>query len=189
MSIVLRPRVPSSPVSQATLSAIAWHALLKTADKEAVRDNLTPATSHVVNLTVSGDVDGQAFERHIAGVLSVGSDSTRATSATPDLNRVVGSILAKLNERTRAAILRDLPEQFAEAGCELPEVSGAIAEETAVMLSRLRAKKSIAVRGSVSVKYRLDSDGDSDGGDSADGGSEDHPATVATGPRLAPAGC
>jgi hypothetical protein len=156
MSTLLRAAstVNSSPAPSA-VAAIAWHALLKTADKEACRDDLEAGSTHIVNLNVAGDIDGQAFDQHITAVLAVGHESTRATSATPSVDRVIASILAKLNEATREAILRDLPEVYAANGCELPEVPAAIAEKTSAMLQRLRAKKQIDVRGSVSVKYSL----------------------------------
>jgi hypothetical protein len=171
-STLLRSARPANP-SPAGLAAIAWHALLKTADKEAVRDDLAPGSSHCVNLTVAGDVDGQSFERSISAVLSVGHDSTRATSATPAADRVIASILAKLNERTREAILRDLPEDFAANDCSLPDVAPELAVKAAAMLSRLRAKKPIDVRGSVSCRYSLVDDHFADAaGGGGDGASE-----------------
>lgn len=164
MSTVLRAPSPvnsaasfatSSPAPSAVISAVAWHTLLKTADKEACRDNLIAGESHVVNLSVTGDVDGQTFSEHMRAVVTVGHDTTRASSATPDLGHLIGAILSKLNEATREAILRDLPEQYAAAGCQLPEVSQEIADKTDAMLKRLRAKRTTNVRGSVSVKYCL----------------------------------
>lgn len=138
-------------------SAVAWHALLKTADKQAIRADLPAGSHHTVNLAISGDVDGEPFDQSFSAILSVGVDSTRATSATPSLEKIVGAILGKLNERTREAILRDLPEDFAANGCDLPEVPEAIAEKASAMLSRLRAKKSVDVRGSVSCKPVIES--------------------------------
>jgi hypothetical protein len=157
------PRTTSFPAPSAVISAVAWHALLKTSDKEACRDDLIAGESHLVNLCVSGDVDGQAFAEQMRAVVSVGHDSTRASSATPDLGHLIGAILSKLNEATREAILRDLPEQYAAAGCQLPEVSQEIADKTDAMLKRLRAKRTINVRGSVSVKYCLADDGNGTG--------------------------
>lgn len=145
----------SAPPVNSAISAVAWHALLKVADKESVRDDLAPGSLHSIDMAVSGSIDGEDFEQHIAATMTVGHDSTRATSATPALAEVVGAILAKLNTATREAILRDLPEQFAAAGCQLPEVPSDIAEKAAAMLVRLRAKKSVDVRGPVSCKYRL----------------------------------
>jgi hypothetical protein len=157
MSTLLRPprRANRTATPPAIVSAVAWHALLKTADKETVRNDLAAGSAHSVNLTVCGDIDGEPFEQAISAILSVAHDSSRASSSTPALDHLIGSILAKLNARTRDAILRELPEQFAAAGCQLPEVPAEIAERTAVMLSRLRAKQSVPVRGSVSCRYRL----------------------------------
>jgi hypothetical protein len=161
MSTVLRSARPVNSAASAsasplaTLSAVAWHALQKTADKEAARDDLPPGSAHLVNFAILGDIDGERFEQSISATLTVGHDSTRATSSTPSADRVVASILAKLNERTREAILRDLPEDFAANGCSLPDVSPELAEKAAGMLVRLRAKKTVDVRGSISCKYRL----------------------------------
>ena len=57
--------------------------------------------------------------------------------------------------QTRDAILRDLPEEFERAGCELPKVSAELLDETDQILKRLRAKKQIKAHGAVSCKYEL----------------------------------
>ncbi len=157
MSTLLHPtrRANRTATPSSVVSAIAWHALLKTADKEAVRDDLEAGETHRIDLAVSGSIDGESFEQSISAILSVGHDSQRASSATPDVNCIVAAILAKLNTATREAILRDLPEQFAAAGCTLPDVPAGITEAATAMLVRLRAKKTTNVRGSVSCKYRL----------------------------------
>ena len=147
---------PIAPRSRRhTTTTALWAALSRVADKEANRDDLPAGSAYIVNLLVTGEIDGQPIEQALSAVLTVGHDSTRATSATPAVDRLIGSILAKLNTVTREAILRELPEQFEAAGCVPPEVPADVVEKTAGMLKRLRAKQSQAVRGSVSVKYRL----------------------------------
>jgi hypothetical protein len=148
MATLLRP---TRSVNSANLAAVAWHALLKTADREAVRDDLSAGTAHTIDLAVSGTVDGEEFFEHIVGQLSVGHDSQRASSANPPLDKLIGYILSQLNESHRNAILR-LPALYAEQGCELPEVSPAIAAETDAFLKKFRAAKTAKVRGSVSFK-------------------------------------
>ena len=127
------------PVNSAT-AAVAWFSLLKTAEKEAVRDDLKAGSSHTIDLVVSGSVDGHFFDEHVAGQLSVGHDSQRASSSNPPLDKLIGYILSQLNETHRAAILR-LPALYVAQGCELPEVSPAIAAETDAFLKKFRAAK------------------------------------------------
>lgn len=149
------PKLLHPAVQGNIASAAVWFALAKTADKEANRDDLPAGSAHDVRLRITGEVDGNPVDQSIAAILTVGHDSTRATSATPAVDRLIGSILAKLNTATREAVLRELPEQFEAAGCVLPEVPADVVEKTATMLKRLRAKQSQAVRGPVSVKYSL----------------------------------
>lgn len=67
----------------------------------------------------------------------------------------MANILAKLNPATRAKILRELPENFAEAGGKLPVVSEELVEAVAAMLKRLRAKITVTSRGPVRCEYRV----------------------------------
>jgi hypothetical protein len=147
MSTLLRS---APPVNSAT-AAVAWHALLKASDKAAVRDNLSPGTSHTIDLAISGEVDGHFFDEHVAGQLSVGHDSQRGSSSNPPLDKLIGYILSQINETHRAAILR-LPALYVAQGCELPEVSPSIAAETDAFLKQFRAAKTANIRGSVSFK-------------------------------------
>lgn len=144
-----------APLTAAGLATL-FHTLAKAADKEAIRDDLRAGSCQIVNATISGDIDGAAFQPlAISAVLTVGHDSQRASTVTPAVPHLIASILAKLNGQTRDAILRDLPNDFDAAGCKLPEVPAELIERTEAMLIRLRAKVSSPVRGSVSCKYSV----------------------------------
>jgi hypothetical protein len=137
------------------VSSIAWHALAKVAAKEGSRDDLQPGSSHVCRLSVNGDIDGREFDESFEAILSVGHDTTKASSATPELPLLVANILAKLNAATRESVLRDLPEVFAANGGKLPAVDAAITGAAESMLQRLRAKSTVTARGAVTCKHSL----------------------------------
>ena len=148
--------------------AVLWHSLLKVADKESgsLRDDLAQGSAHTIKLLVSGTIDGRQVNQPINAILAVGHDSTCATSSTPALPLIVGHILAKLNDRTRQSILRDLPEYFQQMAARCLTCPRPSPKKCAAMLVRLRAKKTVDVRGSVSAKYSLSnnaSEDDSDG--------------------------
>ena len=148
-----KPSQPSQP-SPAAL-ATAWAALGKIASKEGNRDLMPEGSNHTVNLAILGDVDGEMVEIQVGSRLSVGFDSTRASSVTPDADHVVAYLLSRMNPATRARVLSELPEQFAANGNHLPEVDSSLIDAAEGMLTRLRAKVEQNVRGSVAVKYLL----------------------------------
>ncbi len=135
--------------------AAAWAAVEKVAAKEGGRDDLTPGASHVVHLTVAGDVDGTPLEQSFSGVLTVGHDQRRATSATPAQPRLVAAILAKLNQVTRNRVLRELPAEFAASGGLLPVADEQLVTEAEEMLRKLRAEHEVVARGAVRCEYKL----------------------------------
>ena len=143
-------------LAQAGAANIIWHSLGKIAGKEAVRDDLSDGASHSLSLAISGEIDGDKFAPiKLTAYLIAGHASHRASTVTPDVPRLVAAILAKLNDRTREAILRDLPNEFEQAGNELPDVPDALVEKVEAMLARLRAKVTAAVRGAVSCRYAV----------------------------------
>lgn len=135
--------------------AIAWVTLERVSVKEGSRDRLSAGATHDVDIRIAGSVDGLPFEQSIAALLTIGHDQVKATSATPDQAQLLAYLLSKLNGTTREKLLRELPEQFAEAGDRLPDVDSVLVEAAAVMLKRLRGKKSIQARGPVRCEYRL----------------------------------
>ncbi len=137
-------------------TALVWAALDKAAGKEKRRELLQPGAKHNVSLELSGAVDGQAIDRRqVAGVLSIGHDSTRASSSGPAAGEVLGYLLAKLNPKTREKILRTLPEEFAAGGGKLPAVDADIVAAAENLLGRLRNKVTKESRGAVNFSYTV----------------------------------
>jgi len=146
---------PAPAVDPAVVAAAAYTALAKVGGKEANRDDLAAGATHAVRLAIAGQIDGEEFETYIAADLSVGHDSTRASSTGPKQGELIAVILGKLNTATRDKILRELPEEFAANDNQLPAVDTTAVDAVDSMLKRLRAKKTQNVRGSVSCSYRL----------------------------------
>jgi hypothetical protein len=142
--------------NSATLSslAVAWAALGKVADKEGDRSALPPGSTHKVNLAILGEVDGNRVSTEVFAELTVGHDSVRAASSTPNADHVLALILGRLGKTMRERILRELPEEFAQNGDTLPAADESLIEAAGGMLKRLRAKISQPVKGSVACKYQ-----------------------------------
>lgn len=159
MSIVTAPKAPAN-VSTAPAAAraelVAWQALSYVAGKQADRDSLTAGAAHHVRLEISGAIDGQPLEPvAFEGRLTIGHDSTRASSAVPNQGQVLAWILGKLNAATREAILRDLPAEFAAHGGALPEVPCGLVAEAETLLAALRTSKQVTARGPVKCEYAM----------------------------------
>ena len=137
------------------LEPIIWAALERVSAKQGCRDQLESGDSHEVHVRLEGDVDGEHFAQNVSAVLTVGHEQQKAASATPDQPRLIGAILAKLNATTREKILRELPEEFAASGGELPDVAPELTSSAEGMLRRLRAKKTVTARGAVRCDYQL----------------------------------
>jgi hypothetical protein len=137
--------------------AAALHALAKMAEKEAkgLRDNLPEGSSYAVDLQIAATIDDKAkAELAIHCDVSVGHDSTRASSTTPDYEGVVAWLLESMNEQTREARLRDLVAVYQANGGKLP-VKDATREAVSGALAKLRSSKAQTVRGSVSCRYAI----------------------------------
>ena len=163
MSTVTHPTTPAkspakpstkSPVNPAHLAA-AWAALAKVAGKEGDRAALLPGTAHTVNLAFLGEVDGERVGVEFFADLTIGHDSVRASSVTPDQSHVVAHLLGLMNKATRDKALRELPERFAANGNQLPDVDATLIDAAENMLARLRSKVEQPVKGSVACRYRL----------------------------------
>lgn len=138
---------------RAEIESAAWSAIGKYAGKQANRDALPDGSNYSADLSVSGNIDGVEFAADVFGHLTVGYETTKASSATPQPARLIAAILSKLNSATREKVLRELPADFAARG-ELPDVSADIESAATAMLKQLRAAKQQTVRGSVSFAVR-----------------------------------
>lgn len=152
MSSVL---VSAPQVNETLVSSAAWAALGYVAGKEGNRDALPAGSSMVVDLRIDGFIEGQPIEHSISGRLTVGRDSERASSTTPNLDQVLAWVLGKLNKATREAVLRDLPAEFEANGSAMPNVTVGAVVQVKTLLSKLRQTKQTPVRGSVKYEYVL----------------------------------
>lgn len=154
---------PSNAASGQKANLVAAHAAIvsavsRWAGQNERRDDLPDGYHAKVQVSIAAKVEGvnEIYRKGFTVDLSVGHSSTRASSSNPSLPKLIGLIMAKLNEQTREAILRDLPEIFASNGGELPEVDSAIATAVDGMMKKLRASKPQTVRGSVTGEVRED---------------------------------
>lgn len=146
----------SAPTPQPNLVALRsaiFHSLVKIAGKEGDRDDLTPGSSHKCKLTVLAEIDGQRFSQSWDADLSVGHDSTRASSVGAPQEDVLAWVLRRVNAQTKAAVLREMAEQYAAAGNTF-DVTEQERNEAKAALSKLRQKVSQEVRGTVRVNYQ-----------------------------------
>jgi hypothetical protein len=142
-----------APVSE-TAQAVAIEALARLLGKAGNRDAIADGTTAAVKFQLAATVDlGSRVETLVRtgqATLTVGHETTRASSTTPDVAGLVGYLLDQLGPKARAAALAGLPVYFAANG-ELPAVSEARAAEAEILLKGLRASKPQTVRGAVGV--------------------------------------
>ena len=165
-SVLLAQRPRSLAHLTTEQRSAVWHALAKTAAGEADRAALTAGAGYTVSVQLRAQVHtrgagGEAIapaagEVSLFADVTVGFDSTRASSSGPRADELLAVVLAKLNTATRERILRDLPDEFAANGNELPAVAPALIEQCGAMLKRLRGKVSQTVRGAVSVRAQIE---------------------------------
>lgn len=120
------------------LESIAWSAIAKHGDGESERSTL-PAGVHAVDLTVTGQVNGQPFTGRIAGQLSVAASGQRPKVETAPVEQVVAWLLTELAEddEARAAVLRRLPKVWQT---ELPDQPASEIQQAKQLLERLRRR-------------------------------------------------
>ncbi len=91
----------------------------------------------------------------IQGVLTVGEDSVTASSVTPQTDELLAHILGKLNTATRDKLLRELPQEFAANGNEMPKADESLIDAVHDMLQKLRRKVTRPRRGSVKGTFDI----------------------------------
>lgn len=134
--------------------AVLWTALGKTAAKEASRDELAAGASHELHLSIAGTIDGETVGQTVRATLTVGHDSLKASSSGPKPAEVIACVLDNLNEATREAILKRLPERFAAMG-QLPDVPASLVKAAERLLGQLRNAEQSTQRGPVACRYQL----------------------------------
>lgn len=112
--------------------------------KKTAREYVKAGT-HEIDVTV-----------RIAGKLVVKPDQPdAAVSSAPNVNHLVAFILTKLPARTRANLLRKLPEAFEQNGFELPAVDELVIDQVKGTLERLRKRETEFRYGGVSGEFQL----------------------------------
>ncbi len=71
----------------------------------------------------------------IQGILAVGEDTEAASSVTPQPDQLLAFVLGKLNTATREKLLRELPEEFAANGNDMPETDDSLVDAVHDMLA------------------------------------------------------
>ena len=133
-----------------------WAALNKIGQKELDTGKLPEATSHAVDLQITGSVDGHPVSQSIEAVVTIGERRTKSSSVNPQVPELVAWILSKLNTATRTRILADLPEEFDELG-EMPESNAVLVDDAKSMLKKLRQTKTVDARGPIRCEHVLKS--------------------------------
>lgn len=141
-------------MKQAEVRAAFWTALGRVASKEDRRAELTDGAVYNVHLSIAGKIGGQVVAETVEGPLTVGHSVVKASSSGADDNHLVALLLSKLPPRTAAALLKNLPEQFAVDG-DLPDVDEALLEAAKGLRERLRVKREVTVKGAVAFFYKL----------------------------------
>ncbi len=113
------------------------------------RDALQDGSAYSIDADISGKIDGQAFNMPLVATLTVGHETDRATSATPDVTAIIARLLSKMNAKTQASVLDELQTELALHGkIEATAEQKATVEE---FTKSLRQSKVISVRGSVKL--------------------------------------
>lgn len=145
MATLLRSSCAHKALVTSDLSTPLLHALAVAARKPAsdCRADLSPG-----RYTIDAGIS-------LEGILTVGEDTVAATSATPQSDMLLAFILAKLNSATREKLLRELPEDFATGGYEMPQADESLVDAVRDMLANLRRTVTRPRRGSVSGQLDL----------------------------------
>ena len=166
MTSTTTEKKPTKRENYSRLQAVLWHSLAKASEKEAkaTRGELADGSAAAVRLEITGEIDGQAVEQLVlAGSLTVGYETTQASSSGPSQQHLLALVLKKLPKRTRDKILQELPNEFRENGGVLPAVNDdKLLEDTGFLLMRLRDRKEQTYRGAVRFQQSQSSDDRSD---------------------------
>jgi len=131
------------------LEAAVFHALTKTCNKHAERDNLAAGGTYDVRGSFIGRIRDENFNIPFDMAIAVGQDEDKPHTG-PTASKIAAYLMGKLNPATRAAVLRDLPALYADEG-EL-KVEKKDAEDCKVLMQNLRLTKIVTARGKVTCK-------------------------------------
>ena len=144
------PHTASEARAEDRQQAIVMTTLGKVGAKHGRRELLQAGCTHMVKARVKAEIDGTPLDPFvIEATLGIAPDKTQSRSTAAPVESVVGFLLEQLSKKKREELLRSLPEQYAAADCQLPEISGARIEEARGLLGRLRSSTESTVRGDV----------------------------------------
>ncbi|MGB1276350.1 MAG: hypothetical protein ACPG77_11435 [Nannocystaceae bacterium] len=128
--------------------SVLWFSLFKFGGKEAERDNLLPNATHVVELSVTGKIDGVETSEVVDGTLSIGGDNPTTATSGPKPEEVLAYVLGKLNGPIRDAVLENTPIEFRQAGNKLNTHPDHVLK-CKTLMERLRSSHPATRRGNV----------------------------------------
>lgn len=131
------------------LQSAALIAIEKYCGKFADRDLLPDGSAFNVDCSLLGSINGSQFELPIVATLTVGHESTKASSSTPAVVNVVAALLGKLNTATRTKAIADIVAGYAETGDV--DATSEMIEMAEELLASLRQSKQVTARGAVKV--------------------------------------
>lgn len=123
--------------------------------KECSPGCLDAGRRYHVSAAITGDVDGAPFHQEIAGDLVVNHDVEKSSSSACDPNHLIAVLLSEMPATRRKRLIEELPERFAAAGCNLPEVSDDLLDAAKSLADRLRVKTTKTVKGPIKTTYVL----------------------------------
>lgn len=142
-------------VEQDRRESVLWTVLAKIGGKRARRDLLEDGSSTVITADITGTIGRAKIAESIAGTLHVGHETSKAASAAPNTDHVVGLLLNELDDEQRAKLVSRVTQHFERTG-ELPTVSDTVVKQAKAWLARLRAKSTTKVAGAVTFQVAGD---------------------------------
>jgi len=152
------PRLTQSLNDYFPLSHVVWAAISKIGSKQFRPEKVEDGSSHSVDLTIEGHVDGQPFKQNVSSVVAIGHEMEKSSSVNPQVPELVAYILSKLNSATQLRILDDIPQEFIDNGKQLAVTSPILVAEAKHMLNKLRRAKTVTAHGPVRCEYSLKMD-------------------------------
>ncbi len=146
---------PADPnlTTQLPLRDMVWMALEKIAARQKDPDQLTAGARHVLDMQLSGRIDGRPFRQDIDAIITVGHPQTRSSSVNPQVSELLAFILGKLNHNTRTRILTDIPGEFEANDCRIPVTDASLVEAARRLLKQLRRVRSVQTRCPVRCQF------------------------------------
>lgn len=133
--------------------ASLWGALQYQAKKLFSRDELRAGASTPVDLRIVGIVGGQVVDETVAGSLTVGHETEKASNTAVPTTAIVAYLLEQLPATRREWLLENLPSIFQAAG-KLELGDDSYRETADLLLKQLRAKSTKTSRGAVRFEPR-----------------------------------